>query len=417
MFSKINHLIYMTITLICSSAVLAETPIPLFQSEEPIEIEIKGDFLNHFPLTWKTHRKELLQFSPGTISYKENGDLKSIPIEFKKRGKSRAFDIIPQLMIKFGKEISLQNTPWENAYKKIKLVSHRDIGKNDMDPHEDLNQKVIKEYLNYKLINALGIPSLLTRLVKVKYLDNKFGEFARGYGILLEHKRDASKRLGLEYVKWTEEFENRGPSIICTHIPGSNYYDYTLPHNKEFPVQDLLQTALANVMLKNRDWWPGHNTILAVHPEKGNVLIPYDFNESSLVDDYQAYLWIYSELDLSTMLSVHLRSGKKILMEFLQPRRKELGLPGSSEAFEKPFQEVMKSFIVKKEAVFNEVEKLKSLLTESVYEKYKQWLEKYFKELDRATRDPDFRLKLPEKDKDDREVEVAPDGSFRYKSH
>jgi hypothetical protein len=147
--------------------------------------------------------------------------------------------------------------------KKLKLVTH-------CDPGGMTDEYVIREYLVYKLFNALTDTSFRARLLKINYIDSKGNKKTISkYGIFIEPLAFLAKRTNSTVVKVT--------SLSFNHIT---------PY-----VMDRL--SIFNYMITCWDWSVAGLHNVAVIKPLGNdagelgIAIPYDFDLTGVVNaDY-----------------------------------------------------------------------------------------------------------------------------------
>jgi hypothetical protein len=236
---------------------------PLFESEEVLEINISSKF---FYGDWPYKKKQYIkakEYREGKLSYEIDGENFNHVIEIKARGGTRhTICQIPPYKLKI---FQRDGTPFENYKKKIKLVTHC----KDLEDSKIPNQKVISEYLAYKLISKIYPYFFKVKLVKVNYIDLKYGPVSKGYGILLEHKKDMAKRNKLSF-------------------PEGEYVDNLKEYiSDEFPLDNYIQVTLANSMLNNWDWKPLINVLFLKNKEQEKVLVPYDFDRTGIAEDFE----------------------------------------------------------------------------------------------------------------------------------
>jgi hypothetical protein len=147
--------------------------------------------------------------------------------------------------------------------KKIKLVTHcQSASIND--------EYVLREYLVYKLFNALTDTSFRVRLLKISYIDSKGKKKTISkYGIFIEPAGQLAKRTNSVAVKTGALNQN-------------NIIPYSM---------DLV--AIFNYMVTNWDWSiGGQHNVEVIKPMANNpgglgIAIPYDFDLTGVVNaDY-----------------------------------------------------------------------------------------------------------------------------------
>jgi len=194
-----------------------------------------------------------------TIHINEN-DSVSRPVTIKYRGISR-FEIcsFPPMQINFKKPLYSDSL----KIKKLKLVTHCQAANvND--------EYVVREYLVYRLFNALTDTSFRVRLLRVNYIDSKGSKKTiKKYGIFIEPVELLAKRTNTAAVKATAINQNQIiPSVMD-------------------------RVAIFNYMVTNWDWSiPGQHNVEVIKPlvynaEGLGLAVPYDFDLTGVVNaDY-----------------------------------------------------------------------------------------------------------------------------------
>ena len=165
----------------------------------------------------------------------------------------------PPIEVNFVKSLNCDS----DKIKRIKLVTH-------CEPGGMTDEYVLREYLCYKLFNALTDTSFKARLLKVSYIDTKNNKKTiTKYGIFIEPVEMLAARINSIIVKSTTLNQN--------HI---------LPH-----VMD--RVAIFNYMISNWDWSvPGQHNVKILQPKMHadpqlGIAVPYDFDLTGVVNaDY-----------------------------------------------------------------------------------------------------------------------------------
>jgi hypothetical protein len=162
----------------------------------------------------------------------------------------------PPIEVKFRKSLNCDS----GKIKKLKLVTHCEPGSNT-------DEYVLREYLVYKLFNALTDTSLKVRLLKVSDIYTKRNKKTIiKYGIFIEPVEMLAKRTNSMIVKSTTLNQN--------HI---------IPH-----IMDRL--AIFNYMVANWDWSiPGQHNVKILTPLNTTtgslgIAVPYDFDLTGIVN-------------------------------------------------------------------------------------------------------------------------------------
>jgi len=246
----------LVIALASSAAAAKEPspPTPLFSSDVPLNITIRGPFA-----TMASNRAEVPR--PGTLT----ADGVSYPITLSPRGITRKTNDIcdfPPLRV----ELSGKAPPGSlmQGQHRLKLVTHckRDAG---------FQQKVLLEYSAYRLYNLITPLSFRARLVNVNYVDDNGQPYISRVGFFLEDFDDVAKRNGM-----TDAHQGSlVPLQLIDAAAGGRF-------------------AVFEYMISNYDWSMRaapkgdeccHNgRLLAGAPGGALTPVPYDFDYSGLVD-------------------------------------------------------------------------------------------------------------------------------------
>ncbi|WP_146064376.1 HipA domain-containing protein [Algoriphagus boritolerans] len=222
----------------------------LFEDEEILEIELKGDVKNLLKNT-----KGEPEYFDFLIAYSESADNKKvIPLRLRTRGHFRREMNIceyPPILLNFAKE-STKGTLF-SAQDKIKLVM----------PCRG-EKYVIREYYAYRLYNLLTPNSFKVRLVRLTLVDQSdfdksFGPFI---GFLIEEEDQMAKRNLMESL------------------------DKDLVQPETVKEEDFLRMAVFQYLIGNTDWSVQYrqNIKLISSPNLGKpVAVPYDFDHAGIV--------------------------------------------------------------------------------------------------------------------------------------
>ncbi len=238
----------------------------LFDSDAPLDITLISDFTSFMKPKYddKYLPAKLIVHLPSNDSIVKN-------IRIKTRGKSRKrMCNFPPIKLNF--KTDPIKDPELKGFNKVKMVTF-------CKASSIYNEYILKEYLIYKLYNAITDLSLKVRLLKVDYEDTgKKGMRHSRYGFVIEPVKALAKRVNAVEI---------GSKVVRYHEL------YQLAADR---------VALFNYMIGNTDWLfsNSHNIkfirILDVNAP-GAVPIPYDFDFSGFVNaDYAApQEWSYVE--------------------------------------------------------------------------------------------------------------------------
>lgn len=229
--------------------------ISLFGSDEILNVSL---YLDLASFSKKPSRSDTFD-GEMTIHLNETDTIKR-EITVKYRGISR-YEIcsFPPMQINFKKSIFSDSS----KIKKLKLVTH-------CQPNIINDEYVLREYLVYKLFNALTDTSFRVRLLRVSYIDSKGKKKTiTRYGIFIEPAEMLAKRTNSIVVK-AETLKQ----------------SYIIPYMMD-------RVAIFNYMVTNWDWSvPGPHNVTVIKPMSYNpdglgIAVPYDFDLTGVVNaDY-----------------------------------------------------------------------------------------------------------------------------------
>ncbi len=282
----------------------------LFESDEILEISLKGDFNKLF----KNITGEL-QYFDFSISYADSmGNQIPKSLRVRTRGHFRREMKIcdyPPLLLNFSKE-DVENTIFQNQ-DKLKLVM----------PCQG-EKYVLREFYAYKLYNLFTPYSFKVRLVRLTIQDEseKSKEFEPLLAFIIE-----------EEVQMTQR----------NHM---NSLDKDLINPERIGPDDFQRMAVFQFLIGNTDWSIQYrqNIKLMRGPELGNpVAVPYDFDHSGIV--HAPYALPAPELLLSSVTDRRYRGYcvesiqhfKKTFLEFISQREAVYSLYSESVMLDKNY--------------------------------------------------------------------------------
>lgn len=245
------------LALAICGGVSAQVPAPLFAESAPLALTIEGPFRT---LQRQRHKKDE---RPGIVRYMDSaGREVELDVQLRTRGVSR-LDLcdFPPLRLNF-KTKQASGTLFEGQ-DKLKLVTH-------CKADDDYRTYIAQEYEIYRAYNALTPYSFRVRWASIDYRDTQRGQAYTEAGFLIEDENAAAERLGMKVA----EKKTLDPS--------------------ELNPQHLAQLALFQFMIGNTDWSPltarlgelcCHNgALLEPADNTGFIVLPYDFDQSGLID-------------------------------------------------------------------------------------------------------------------------------------
>ena len=233
-------------------------PLPLFQSDSILRLELKADFDRIFPVTDDS------TYFPAALTFTDNeGNRRILDIEVRTRGNTRRQEDIchfPPLRLRFPKE-GTENTPFEEQ-RAIKLVTH-------CNRAEQFEQNTVAEYLIYRAYNIMTDSSLRVRPARIKYIDSqKEADTLERFAFFIEREKHLAERF---HAVDLEPEGARPEKIIAEQACLVDIFQY---------------------MIGNTDYsiYKSHNVFLISDPdERGqSVPVPYDFDWSGLVAAHYA---------------------------------------------------------------------------------------------------------------------------------
>lgn len=247
-------------SLVPANAIVAQTtaePDPLFASNDILQVRFAG------PLRQLIDEKSKEDYLEGTFNVHEaDGTTLELDVKFRARGNFRHENCdYPPVRLNF-KKSQTKGTLFDKQ-DKLKLVIH-------CNRRAEYHQIVLQEYLAYRILNLITDMSLRVRLLQIVYVDpaEEFESEPR-YAFLIEHKNRAAERIGIE------EYVVRNTQVGLLEQ------------------EQLNLTSIFQFFIGNTDFSPiaspagedcCHNYILFKNADSKIMPIPYDFDQSGLVD-------------------------------------------------------------------------------------------------------------------------------------
>ena len=233
---------------------------PLFATEDTLVLRIEAPFR-----TLMRKRSETGQLD-GTLAYADPSGIEHVlDVKLGTRGIFRRnaenCEFAP-IRVNFRKG-QVESTVFAGQ-DKLKLVTHC---KNRSDTYE---QYVLREYLAYRIFNALTDDSFRTRLLHVTYVDiERDGESQTRYAFFIEDNDRLAERIGAEKVEVRQA-------------------DYALLEEKQAALVTLFEYLIGNTDFSMIGPDKGkeccHNIELFSREPGVYIAIPYDFDFSGIVD-------------------------------------------------------------------------------------------------------------------------------------
>ena len=242
---------------VTASAEVSERPDPLFQSDEILEVTITG------PLTTLVQERPKDEYLPGVYQYTESdGTVVSLDLQIRTRGHFRHNTCdYPPLSLNFKK--SQTDGTLLDKQDKLKLVIH-------CDSNELYEQMVLREYLAYRILNALTEKSFRVRLLRVTYVNSeRHTEGQVRYAFLIEHKNRLAERYDVQDLKVERTSVS---SIQADQLNLTSVFEYLIGNTDFSPIAGPPDDECC------------HNYVLFGKDADPVWAIPYDFDQSGFVD-------------------------------------------------------------------------------------------------------------------------------------
>jgi hypothetical protein len=249
--------VFMTCSPVAAATDGGEDKDRLFQNAEALQVTISG------PLTTLVRERAKDNYLSGVFSFSDlDGTKKTFDLRMRTRGNFRHRECdYPPILLNF-KKGQLRNTLLDGQ-NKLKLVIH-------CRKSPRYEQTVLREFLAYKMLNALTDLSFRVRLLRVSYVnDERDGAGQQRYAFLIEHKKRFSERVGLNSLA----IEKTSVSSLQPEL--------------------LNLTSVVAYMIGNTDFSPVagppgsdccHNYVLFGDVDGLIIPVAYDFDQSGFVD-------------------------------------------------------------------------------------------------------------------------------------
>jgi len=298
---KKNHLTLVSV-LFSFAAISQVVQDALFSSKEPLNIGFSISIKSI-----KNSKEDSVYFKNKLYYQNASGNTDSIKMGLKRRGNFRLRECyFPPLWMKIEKKNS-KGTLFEGN-KKLKIVLPCKTGMGS-------NELILREYLCYKLYEAITPYAFRARLANIEFTDER-GKKNKDFqlkGILIEDVDKTAKRVNAKAVS-DAKVNAKSLNDTCA-----------------------LRFDLFQLLISNTDWSKGfqHNSKL-VYRDLKYIPLPYDFDMSGVVDaPYAVVSQVAGEqLPIETVRERYYRgfcASKEITQfirnEFLSNKEKLLAVP------------------------------------------------------------------------------------------
>ena len=237
---------------------------PLFASHDILEVEIAA------PFAMLADERPNEEEAAGKFRYAaEDGTLVEFDVAVRTRGRLRRGKetcTFPPLRLNF-KKSQTKDTLFDKQ-DKVKLVTHC---RSKAHRYE---QAVIAEYLTYRIFSMLTDRSFNARLMRVTYVPTDEGRDMESYAILIESKDRLQKRLDAKPMSIARVEVS---SIRPEDLNLASVFQFFIGNTDFSPVQTAPDEDCC------------HNQVLFVREDELSYTVPYDFDQSGLVDAPHAF--------------------------------------------------------------------------------------------------------------------------------
>ena len=234
-----------------------ELPDPLFQDNETLHVTITA------PLTTLVRERPKDDYLPGVFQYTEtDGTTVKFDLQIRTRGHFRHKNCdYPPLSLNL-KKSQTDGTLFDKQ-DKLKLVIHCDYS-------ERYEQVVLREYLAYRILNAITNMSFRVRLLRVTYVNTeKRGDGQVRYAFLIEHKNRLAERYDLKDL----ELERTTVAAIqADRLNLTSVFEFLIGNTDFSPIAGPPDNECC------------HNYVLFGNDIDPLIAVPYDFDQSGFVD-------------------------------------------------------------------------------------------------------------------------------------
>ena len=232
---------------------------PLFADDTVLEVRIEA------PFDRLTDERPDHKDLDGKFSYTDShGNLNVLDVGVRVRGKLRSTSEIcsfPPLRLDFVKS-EVAGTLFDGQ-DKLKLVTHC---RNRAVRYE---QSLLAEYLAYRIYNQLTDTSFRVRLMHATYVPTDGGSDLESYAFIIEDKNRLAHRLG---IKKPDVNRIRVADLNAAELNLSSVFQYFIGNTDFSPIAAAPGEACC------------HNHVLFARKGRAYLSVPYDFDQSGLVN-------------------------------------------------------------------------------------------------------------------------------------
>lgn len=249
--------------LLCCTAVADDehsAAQPLFASHETLAVRITA------PLSAIQRKRDSGDYHDGTFEYQDAaGAPQALDLKLRARGNYRRREDrcrFPPIRLNFRKSQVADGL--FDGQDKLKLVTHCQAGNIHYE------QFILKEYLAYRILNALTDKSFSVRLLRIQWIDTDRAEDSvERYGFLIEDDDRLADRLGYDVVE--------SPGISPTELDPEHAA-------RVAAFQYLIGNTDFSLIRGTAEGGCCHNAVLLGKGDQRYLSVPYDFDFAGLVN-------------------------------------------------------------------------------------------------------------------------------------
>jgi hypothetical protein len=254
--------LYTAVALLACCGPVASAPSeadPLFADDTVLEVRIEA------PFDRLTDERPQHKDLDGKFSYADSqGNVSVLDVGVRVRGKLRSTSetcSFPPLRLDFVKS-QVAGTLFEGQ-DKLKLVTHC---RNRAVRYE---QSLLAEYLAYRIYNQLTDASFRVRLLHATYVPTDGGSDLESYAFIIEDKHRFAHRIG---IKKPDVNRVRVVDLNAAELNLSSVFQYFIGNTDFSPIAAAPGEACC------------HNQVLFSRKGNAYLSVPYDFDQSGLVN-------------------------------------------------------------------------------------------------------------------------------------
>jgi hypothetical protein len=241
-------------------------PDPLFASDEIIDVEIEA------PFGLLTRERPDEEEVAGKFRYTaDDGSLVEFDVAVRTRGRQRRTKKIcqfPPLRLNF-KKSEVKDSLFDKQ-DRLKVVTH-------CRKRARYEQAIISEYLAYRIFNLLTDVSYRVRLLRATYTYTDKDLQVHSYAIFIEHKDRIGKRLNAKTIQIDDPSTKKIERVMIWDLR-------RLDANLASMFQYLIGNTDFSPVMANPGEDCCHNQVLFAREGEPHYTVPYDFDQSGLVN-------------------------------------------------------------------------------------------------------------------------------------